>query len=329
MFEVNIKGGNMQGIRGMLISAFSFVLASAVQAQSFPVKPIRLIVNLPPGTAADLTARSLAPRMSESMGQPVLVENRPGATGYIGLDAVVRSAPDGYTIVHTSGSTIAINPHLYKATFDPIKDLAPIAPTIRTTIILVVRADSPIRNVADLVARARANPGKLNYGSSGPGSGMHIATEMMLRSSKTQATHIPYKGSADTLAALLAGTLDFTFDPGVAAPHIKAGKVRIIGVARPTRTTFFPDAPTMAEAGADANADVVFGIFGAAATPRDIVARLNREIVRGMQAKETAATLAALAAELVTGTAEEFAEMQRRDYERYGAFVREAGITAN
>ncbi|MSQ52895.1 MAG: tripartite tricarboxylate transporter substrate binding protein [Betaproteobacteria bacterium] len=315
--------------RNLFALALACALPSLALAQSFPAKPIRLIVNLPPGTAADLVGRTLAPKLSESMNQPVLVENRPGATGYIGLDAVVKSAPDGYTIVHTSGSTIAINPHLYKSTFDTLRDLEPLAPTMRTTIILVVRADSAIRTVADLIAQARANPGKLNYGSSGAGSGMHIATEMMLRSTKTQATHIPYKGSSDTLASLLAGTLSFTFDPGVALPQIKAGKVRIIGVARGTRSPLYPDTPTMAEAGADANADVVFGIFGAAGTPKDIVARLNREIVRGMQTKEAATTLATLAAELVTGTAEEFAEQQRRDRERYGVFVREAGIKAD
>jgi tripartite-type tricarboxylate transporter receptor subunit TctC len=312
--------------RCLLAAAFACALAPAVHAQNFPVKPIRLIVNLPPGTAADIVARTLAPRLSESLAQSVLVENRAGAAGNIGLEAVARSAPDGYTLVHTSGSTIAINPHLYKSSFDVEKDLEPIAPTMRTTVILVVRADSPIRNVADLIARARANPNRLNYGTSGAGSGMHIATEMMLRNAKVQATHVPYKGSADTLAALLAGTLDFAFDPGVALPHIKSGKVRIIGVARPTRTPFFPDTPTMAEAGADANSDVVFGIFGAAGTPRDIVGRLNREIVRGMQSKEAATALNALGAELVTGSAEEFAERQRRDRERFGAFVREAGI---
>ena len=324
----------MQGLtRGLFAGAvfagaFIMALPSSGLAQGFPAKPIRLIVNLPPGTAADLVARTLAPKMSESMNQPVLVENRPGATGYIGLDAVVKSAPDGYTVVHTSGSTIAINPHLYKSSFDTLKDLDPIAPTMRTTIILVVRADSPIKNVADLVAQARANPGKLNYGSSGAGSGMHIATEMMMRSAKIQATHIPYKGSSDTLASLLAGTLAFTFDPGVALPHIKAGKLRIIGVARGTRSPLYSDTPTMAEAGADANADVVFGIYGAAGTPKDIVARLNREIVRGMQSKEVATTLSTLAAELVTGSPEEFAEQQRRDRDRYGVFGREAGIKA-
>jgi len=315
--------------RCLLAAVFTGALLPAVQAQTFPVKPIRLIVNLPPGTSADIVARAISTKLGESLGQPVPVENRPGATGYIGLEAVVRSAPDGYTLVHTSGSTIAINPHLYKSSFDTLKDLDPIAPTMRTTIILVVRADSPIRSVADLVAQARANPGKLNYGSSGAGSGMHIATEMMLRSAKAQATHIPYKGSAETLTALLAGTLSFTFDPGVALSHIKAGKVRIIGVARPSRTPFFPDTPTMSEAGAEANADVVFGIYGAAGTPRDIVARLNRDIVRGMQSKELTNTLTGLGAELVTGTAEEFADQQRRDRERYGVFVREAGIKAD
>ena len=320
----------MKVLKGCLLAAaFAVSFAPAAQSQSFPVKPIRLIVNLPPGTAADLVARTLAPKMSETMAQTVLVENRPGATGYIGLDAVVKSAPDGYTLVHTSGSTIAINPHLYKSTFDTIKDLDPIAPTMRTTIILVVRADSPIKNVADLVAQARANPGKLNFGSSGAGSGMHIATEMMMRSAKIQATHIPYKGSSDTLASLLAGTLAFTFDPGVALPHVKAGKLRLIGVARGTRSPLYADTPTMAEAGADANADVVFGIYGAAGTPKDIVARLNREIGRGMQSKEIATTLGILAAELVSGSAEEFAEQQRRDRERYGVFVREAGIKAD
>ena len=204
-----------------------------------------------------------------------------------------------------------------------------LAPTMRTTIILVVRADSPIKSVADLVAQARANPGKLNFGSSGAGSGMHIATEMMMRSAKIQATHIPYKGSSDTLASLLAGTLAFTFDPGVALPQVKAGKLRLIGVARGTRSPLYADTPTMAEAGADANADVVFGIYGAAGTPKDIVSRLNREIGRGMQSKEIATTLGILAAELVSGSAEEFAEQQRRDRERYGVFVREAGIKAD
>ena len=315
--------------RCLLAAAFAGAFAPAAMAQNWPLKPIRLIVNLPPGTAADLTARVLAARLGEPLGQPVVVENRAGAAGYIGAEAVVRSAPDGYTLLHAPGSTIAINPHLHKSSFDVAKDLEPIAPTIRTTLILVVRADSPIRNVADLIALARADPGKLNFGSAGAGTGMHIATEMMLRAGKVQATHVPFKGTADSVAALLAGHLDFTFDGGVAIPHIKAGKMRILAVARPTRTPYFPDTPTMAEAGADANADAVYGIYSAAGTPRYIVGRLNREIVRGMQSKEAAAVLTSLAAELVTGSPEEFAEIQRRDRERYGVILREANIRAD
>ena len=316
-------------IGGLLSVCLGLGFGAAASAQSFPVKPIRFIVNLPPGTAADLVARSLSPRMQDALGQPVVVENRAGATGYIGLEAVARSGADGYTIGHTSGSTIAINPHLYKSTLDVAKDLEPIAPTIRTSIALVVRVDSPFKTVADIIAIAKSNPNKLNYGSSGAGSGMHIATEMMLRNASATATHVPFKGSADTLAALMGGTLDFTFDPGVANSQVRAGKARMLAVARATRSPFFPEVPTMAEAGWDANADVVFGVFGAAGTPRDIVNRLNREITRGMQSAEVAKTLSTLAAELVTATPEEFAAQQRADRERYGAFVRATGIKAD
>ncbi len=298
----------------------------AVHAQNYPVKPIRLIVNFTPGASVDIVSRALSPKLSETMGQPVPVENRAGATGNIGLEAVVRSAPDGYTLVHSPGSTIISNPHLYKTTFDTLKDLDPIAPSFRTTGMLVVRADSPIRNVADLVARARANPGKLNYGTSGPGSGMHISTEMMSRSANIQVTQIPYKGSADTLAALLAGTIDFTFDPGPSVPLLKAGKLRIIGVSRSTRSPFFPDVPTMTEAGAATDTESLFGIYSAASTPRDIVHRLNREITRAMQTPELTNVLNGLGAEGVSLTAEEFADRQRRDREKFGAIIREAGI---
>jgi tripartite-type tricarboxylate transporter receptor subunit TctC len=313
--------------RCLVVSAFVF--STATWAQTWPVKPVRVIVNLPPGTSADLMARAFSPKVSEYIAQPVIVENRPGATGNIGMELVVKSAPDGYTLLHSSGSTTAVNPHLYKLPFDVARDLQPIAPTMRTSIILVVRADSPVKSVADLVAMARANPGKLNFGSSGSGSGMHIATEIMMKNGNFKAVHVPFKGSAETLAALLGGTLDFTFDPGVAIPHIKAGKVRILAVARPTRMPFFPDTPTTAEAGADANADVVFGVYGAAGTPRDIVGRLNREMTRAMQTPEAAATLNALAAELVTLSADEFAAYQQRDRERYATIVREVGIRAD
>ncbi len=312
--------------RCLIIVASAF--ASLAWAQAWPVKPIRLVVNLPPGTSADLMARTVAPQLAIALGQPVVVENRPGAAGNIGVEMVAKSAPDGYTLLHSSGTSLTINPHLYKLNIDVAKDLEPIAPTMRTSIILVVRQDSPARNVAELIALARANPGKLNFGSAGAGSGMHIATELMLRQAKIQATHVPYKGSADAVVALLGGHLDFTFDPGVAVPHIKAGKLRLLAVARPTRSKFFPDTPTMAEAGSDVDVDSVFGFYARAGTPREIVTRLNREIVRIMQTAEVGATLNAIGAEVVTGSPEEFAARQRRDSERFGVIVREANIRA-
>ncbi len=312
--------------RCLFASLTAIASIPAVNAQNYPVKPVRLIVNFTPGSSVDIASRALSPKLGESLGQPFPVENRAGANGNIGLEAVVRSAPDGYTLVHTPGSPIISNPHLYKNTFDTLKDLDPVASSFRTTGMLVVRADSPIRNVADLIARARANPGKLNYGTSGPGSGMHISTEMMSRSASIQVTQIPFKGSADTLAALMAGTIDFTFDPGPAVAQIKAGKLRMIGVSRSTRSPFFPDVPTMTEAGAAADTESLFGIYAAAGTPRDIVTRLNREISRGIQSAELTNTLNGLGAEGVVLTADEFADRQRRDRERFGAFIREAGI---
>jgi tripartite-type tricarboxylate transporter receptor subunit TctC len=315
--------------RCMLTVACAVAFSPFAWAQSWPVKPIRLIVNLTPGTAGDLIARAIAPRMGETFGQPVIVENRPGASGNMGVEAVAKSAPDGYTLVHTSGSTIAINPHLYKLAFDMARDLEPIAPTMRTNVILVVRQDSPARTVAELIAHIRANNGKLNYGSAGSGSGMHIATEVMLRLTNTKANHVPYKGSAPAIADLLGGRLDFTFDPGVAVPHIKAGKLRLLAVARPTRSALFPDTPTMAEAGTDVDMDVVFGVYGAAGTPREAVTRLNREIVRIMQTPELGAALTTIGAELVTGSAEWFASRQRSDRARFAAVVRENNIRAD
>ncbi len=316
--------------RCLIIVASALAFAPLASAQAWPVKPIRLVVNLPPGTTADLIARAVAPQLGEALGQPVVVENRPGASGLIGAGAVAKSAPDGYTLLHSPGSFIAISPHLHKHDFDMDKDLEPIAPTMLTSMLLVVREDSPVRSVAELIALARANPGKLNFGSPGAGSGMHIVTEMMLRQAKIQVTHVPYKGSAEVIAALLGGHFDFAFDPGVAVPQIKAGKVRLLAVARPTRSKFFPGTPTMAEAGIDVDGDVAFGFYSRAGTPREIVTRLNREIVRIMQtAEEVGAVLTALNADLVTGTAEEFAARQRSDRNRFGVIVREANIRAD
>ena len=277
-----------------------------------------------------MTGRSMATKLSEILGQPIVVDNRTGAGGLIGLEAAARAAPDGYTLLHSADSGIVVSPHLYKMPFDVAKDLLPIAPTARAALFFIVRPDLPVKTLADFVAYARANPGKLNYGSAGHGTVQHIATEMMMQTGKFQATHVPYKGSQQVLVDLLAGQVDCTFDLGAAIPHIKSGKVRLLGVPEATRSPLFPDVPTMAEAGTNVVITWTSGVYAPSGIPRDIVTRLNREIGRVMQAPETRARLTAMAAEVMPPmTPEQFAEHQQKARDRFGAVVRAANIKLN
>lgn len=314
--------------RCLAAAAFLFAFAPLACAQAWPGKPVRLIVNTAAGGPVDQVARIFAPQLGEALGQPIVIEHRAGAGGNIGLEMVAKSAPDGYTLLHTSGSPIVVGPHLYKLNVDVGRDLVPVAPTVRATQFLVVRSELPVRSVADLIAYGRGNPGKLNFGSPGNGTVLHIYAEMLLRGAKIQATHVPYKGAAPALAALLGGGLDFVFDPGGAMPHIKAGKLRLLAVVLDARSPSFPQTPTMAEAGADVGADPPYGVYAPAGTPREIVTLLNREIGRIMQTTGARTALVALGPQALTASPEEFAALMRRDRERFGAFVREANIRA-
>ena len=312
-----------------LIAACLLAAAPQAFAQGWPDKPIRLIVNFGTGGAPDMVARLYAPRLSEALGQPVVVENRAGAGGNIGVEAVARSAADGYTLLSSASSSFVIGPHIYtKLAFDPVKDIVPVAAAALTPMYLVVRPGLPAATVAELVAHARANPGKLNYGSAGAGTLPHAAAEMLLRTAGIRATHVPYKGSGAALAALLGDQVDFVFDPGVAIPQVKAGKVRLLAVGSAARSPGFQDTPTLREAGADMTAVSVVGLFAPAGTPAEIVARLNRELARIMQAPESRAALSAMAAEGITASPQEFAAQLARDRERFGVIVREANIRA-
>jgi tripartite-type tricarboxylate transporter receptor subunit TctC len=316
--------------RYLLAAAFTltFAFAPFAWAQPWPVKPIRLIVNYPAGGTSDLMARAFSTKLAETLGQPVVIENRGGAAGNIGLEVVAKSAPDGYTLLASSGSPIVVGPHLYKLNFDVARDLVPIVPMARILTLLVVRPGLPVHSVAELISYARANPGKLNYGSVGTGSTLHIHAERMLRAAKIQATHVPYKGAAEMVTALLSNQVDFAFDSGLTIQHIKAGKLRVLAVAGATRSPLFPDTPTMAETGTEVN-DSVFGVYAPTGTPPEIITRLNREIGRIMQTAEARAVLATFAAEVVTASPEEFAAIQSRDRELYGTFIREANIHAD
>lgn len=310
----------------LAVACLACGLASIVWAQSWPTKPVRLIVNFPAGGTTDMMARAFAPRLADVLGQPVVIDNRGGAGGNVGLEVAARAAPDGYTLLASSGSPIAVGPHLYKLKFDVERDLVPIVPLGRILTILVARPGLPVGNVSELVAFMRANPNKLNYGSVGAGSTLHIQGERLLRSTRTQATHVPFKGAALLVTGLLGDQVDFSFDSGLTIPHIKTGKLKLLGVVGEKRSPFFPDTPTLAEAGIDATGDSLFGVYAPAGTPRAIVERLNREIGRIMQTPEARAVLATFAAEVVTATPEQFAELQKRDREKYGVFIREANI---
>ncbi|MGZ5175209.1 MAG: Bug family tripartite tricarboxylate transporter substrate binding protein [Burkholderiales bacterium] len=313
--------------RTLIVTAFVFALPTVVSGQSWPTKPIRMIVNFAAGGSTDVIARSMSSKLSETLGQQVVVDNRVGVGGNIGLEAVAKSPPDGYTLLHSSDGTILINPHLYKMNVDVAKDLDPVAPTAKAAIFFVVRPGLPVKNLAEFVAYAKANPGKLNYGSAGNGTLQHVAAEMMMRVANIQVTHVPYKGSQQVLVDLLGGQIDFTFDLGAAIPHIKSEKVRLLAVPGNARSPFFPDTPTMAEAGTNVDITWLSGVYAPAGTPREIVTRLDREIGRIMQAADTRSMLTAMAAEAVPSISPEaFAAQQQIARDRFGVLVREAKI---
>jgi tripartite-type tricarboxylate transporter receptor subunit TctC len=289
-----------------------------------------MVVNFAAGGSTDVIARAMSSRLSEALGQQIVVDNRVGAGGNIGLETVAKSAPDGHTLLHSSDGTILINPHLYKMNVDVARDLDPVAPTAKAAIFFIIRPDLPVKNLSEFVTYAGANPNKLNYGSAGVGTLQHVAAEMMMRIAKIQTTHVPYKGSQQVLVDLLGGQVDFTFDLGAAIPHIKSGKVRLLGVPGPTRSPLFPDAPTMAEAGT--NVDIIWmsGVYAPSGTPRQIVDRLNREIGKIMQLPETRALLTSMAAEPVAPMSPQaFATHQSKARERFGVLVRDANIRVN
>ena len=297
-------------------------------AQPWPTKPIRLIVNFPAGGTTDIMARAFAPKLAETLGQPVVIDNRGGAAGNIGLEVAAKAPPDGYTILASSGSPIVVGPHFYKLSVNVDRDLTPVKPLARILTLLVVRPGLPVKSVPELTAYLRANPNKLNFGSVGTGSTLHIHAERYLHTNKLTATHVPYKGAGLMVTALLSDQVDFAFDSGLSVQHVKSGKLRVLAVASGQRSQLFPDTPTMAETGTEVN-DALFGVYAPTGTPRAIVDRLNREIARIMQTTEARAALATFAAETITMSPDEFASWQRRDRERYGVFIRAANIRAD
>jgi tripartite-type tricarboxylate transporter receptor subunit TctC len=327
---MNTKVGSAFRAITFVAAVAASTLATHVHAQAWPAKPIRLVVNFAAGGSTDVIARSMGQGLSEALGQPVIVDNRVGASGNIGLELVARAPADGYTLLHTSDGTVLINPHLYKMNVDVAKELVPIAPTAGAALFIVARPGIPSRNLSEFLAYARANPGKLNYGSAGAGTLQHIAIEMLMAEAKFKAVHVPYKGSQAVLVDLLGGQVDFTVDLGAAIPHMKSGKVRLLAVPGKTRSPLFPDTPTLIEQGTNVDLVWISGVYGPAGIPDAVVTRLNKEIARIMQTPEAKKHLDAMAAEAVPAmTPKEFAAHQSRARDRFGAVIRSANIVLN
>ena len=325
------------GRRGLLLAALAaatvFGVAPSARAQGdiWPGKPIRLVVNFPPGSSPDVLARAVSLPLQQALGQPVVVDNRAGASGMIGAELVAKSPADGYTLLMTAGSTITTNPLIYpKIPYDTSRDLVPVAAAARLALFLVVRPELPVQNLKEFVAYLKANPGKLSYGSAGNATGLHLAGEMFKSQAGVFAVHVPYKGASPALQDLLAGQIDFLFDPGIALVHVRAGKLKMLGVAVSHRSSAFPDVPTLAESGLKGfDAGTTHGFYAAAGTSPEIVARLNREINRILAMPAVRTQIATIGAEPSPMTPAQFAAQMEDDSRRYGAVIKERGIKAD
>jgi tripartite-type tricarboxylate transporter receptor subunit TctC len=313
----------------VVLGTFGYLLAaSPVVAQAYPSKSIRLILPFPPGGPTDIVGRLTGQKLADQVGQSVIPDSRPGASGNVGLELASKSPPDGYTIV-LSSPVISLSPHLYtKLNYDPLKDLAPIALIGAVRNVLVVHPAVPARNVKDLVQLARKNPGKLNYGSGGMGTTTHLAPELLKLTEKLDIVHVPYKGSGVALIGLASGQVDLeVLAVPAAVGQIQAGRVRALAVLAPKRAVQLPNVPTAREQGYD-NIDISvwYGILAPAATPRDLINRLNAELNKVIAAPDMKEKMAANGVEPLGGTPEQFRDYIRSESVRFGRVIKEAGI---
>jgi tripartite-type tricarboxylate transporter receptor subunit TctC len=317
-------------IARLALLAIFAVAAGVAQAQPYPVRPIKLIVPWPAGGGVDTAARMIAEPLGQRLGQPIVIDNRPGAAGNIGTAAAAKEKPDGYTLLMASLSPHSVNPHLYdKLGFEPIKDFAPIALVYTVPSFLVVPAASPANTAQELVALAKASPGKLNFGSGGPGSSQHLFGVMFNTATKIDTVHISYKGTSPAEQGLVAGQVDYMLDPPTCLPFVAAGRLKALAVASTKRNPELPNVPTLDEVGIKGVYTLTYyGVAAPAGTPKDIVNRINAEINAILKTDDMRARLAKLAAEPGTGTPEEFGQFMESEMKRYGEIVRISGAKA-
>jgi tripartite-type tricarboxylate transporter receptor subunit TctC len=304
------------------------VAATGAQAQAWPNRPVRIIIPYPPGDAADIMARLIGPKMSERLGQPVVVENRAGASGQIGLDVAAHATPDGYTLAVGQGGNLAVAPHTYKKlAYDPLRDFVPVAMMATNYLAIIANIDTPFKTAGELVAWAKANPGKLTVGTNGEGGLPHLSFEMLRTMAGFTFTHVPYKGASQTLADIVGGQLQLAIGSYTSlAPQVQSGRVRLIAITNPVRDPRKPELPVAADAVPGYGALGWFGFVAPAGTPQDIVLRLNDAINRAMNSPEIAEKMAAGGLSITAGSPEYFGEVMRNDYARFGKLVRDIGF---
>ena len=305
-----------------------WILAAGVaSAQSYPGQPIRLIVPWPPGGGVDTSARIIAQPFAERLGQSIVIDNKPGAAGNLGTEQAARARPDGYTLLMGSVSPNAINPHLYaRLGFDPVKDFAPVALVASVPNVLVVQPNAPFGSVQDIIAAAKANPGKLNYGSGGVGSSQHLATEMFKRATGVDIVHVPYKGTAPAELGLMTGDVTLLLDTTACLPFIAAGRMKALAVASKLRNAALPNVPTLDELGIPGvYAGAWYGVMAPAGTPREIVERLNRDLNAVLAAPEMKKRMIEFGAEIGGGSSESFGQFMASEVKRYAEVVKLSG----
>ena len=308
--------------------ALAFLLPLGAAAQNYPHKAIRLVVPFTPAGAVDIASRAIAIELLKQLGQPVTVENKPGAGGNLGAAEVARAAPDGYTLLMTTSGIQAINPALYaKMPFDPNKDLVPVAALVSLNNVLVLHPSVPANSVKDVIALAKKDPGKWTYASSGNGTSIHMSGAMFTQLTGTDLLHIPYKGSGPAVTDLLAGQVNMMFDNIPSSlPHIRAGKLRALATTGAKRDPALPDLPTIAEAGVpDYESGVWFGIAAPAGTPKEIISKLNAAAVQGARSPEFGKRMKDLGYNLIPGSAEEMAAMLKAELARWAPIVKSTG----
>ncbi len=314
---------------GPIAALVLMALASTADAQSWPAKPIRIISPYPPAGANDLLARIIAPKLSEQLGQPVVVENRAGATGNIGAELVAKAPADGYTLLMGQAGNLTINISLMaKIPFDPVRDFSPVTMVASTPNVLVVHPSLPVRTVKDLIALAKAKPGQINYATSGIGSPGHLAAELLNKSAGIRLVHIPYKGAAPALLDVVAGNAHLYFTSAVSAqPFIPSGRLRMVAVASAKRSPSLPEVPTVAEAGfPEFDVSSWWGVVAPASTPREVVMRLQTEIHRVIALPEIRAKLAEQGLDIATNTPEQFAAYIKSETAKWAKLIREVGV---